>query len=460
MSEQSIQNVPNGAQVSELPVSRKASAAELEFMSDASAAVMLRAPAGGRLILWAVFAFIVAALFWANWAELDEVTSGVGQVIPSSQIQVVQNLEGGIVSELLVHDGDRVKKGQVLLRIDDTRFTSSLREATQKSNALMLQKARLQAEANGSDMVIPKALEQEAPDMVRDEQKLYQAHLQQLENNKKILQAQLRQREQELNEAKAKKKHLQRSLSLLSKELKMTEPLVEAGAISEVDVLRLRRQVNDQRGELDSVRLSIPRLESQLEEARKKAEEVELSFRSKAREALSDVVAELSQTQESNVALEDRVERTEVRSPVRGTVKQVLVTTVGGVVQPGMNLVEIVPLDDSLLVEAKVSPRDIGFIGAGQEAVVKITAYDFSIYGGLKGKVEQISADAIQDEEGKSYYQVRVRTDENHLGSRAHPLPIIPGMQAEVDILTGKKTVMQYLMKPVLKARQHALRER
>ena len=442
------------------PRTPRAGAHELEFMSDASAAMMLRAPVGGRLILWAAFAFFVGAIVWANWAQLDEVTSGIGQVIPSSQIQVVQNLEGGIVSDILVHDGDHVEKGQVLLRIDDTRFTSSLREAKQKGNALRLQRARLQAEANGSDMVVPEALQRDVPDMVRDEQKLYQAHLQQLENNKKILLAQLRQREQELNEAKAKKKHLQRSLSLLSKELKMTEPLVKAGAISEVDVLRLRRQVNDQRGELDSVRLSIPRLQSQLEEARKKAEEVELSFRSKAREELSDVVAELSQMQESNVALKDRVERTEVRSPVRGTVKQVLVTTVGGVVQPGMDLVEIVPLDDSLLVEAKVSPRDIGFIGAGQEAVVKITAYDFSIYGGLKGKVEQISADAIQDKEGKSYYLVRVRTEENHLGLAAHPLPIIPGMQAEVDILTGKKTVMQYLLKPVLKARQRALRER
>ena len=434
---------------------------DLEYMSDATAAVMLRAPRGGRIILWGAFLFIVAGLIWANWAELDEMTTGIGQVIPSSQIQVVQNLEGGIVSEILVHDGDQVEKGQVLLRIDDTRFASSLREARQKYNALRLRRARLEAESEGREMIIPKDLARDEPDMVRDEKSLFEARRKQLINNRKILLSQLRQREQELDEAKAKKKHLQRSLTLLSKELKMTEPLVEAGAISKVDVLRLRRQVNDQRGELDSVRLSIPRLRSQLEEARKKADEVELSFRSKAREELSDVVSQLSQMQESNVALQDRVKRTAVRSPVRGTVKQVLVTTVGGVVQPGMDLVEIVPLDDSLLVEAKISPRDIGFIAAGQDAVVKITAYDFSIYGGLKGKVEQISADAIQDKEGKkSFYLVRVRTDKNHLGSDAHPLRIIPGMQAEVDILTGKKTVMQYLLKPVLRARQKALRER
>lgn len=433
---------------------------DLDYMSDAAAALLLRTPRGGRLILWAAFAFFAVALIWANWAQLDEVTAGVGQVIPSSQVQVVQNLEGGIVSEILVHDGDRVEKGQVLLRIDDTRFASSLREAKQKYNALRLRKARLYAEANAIDMAIPDDLEQAAPDMVGDERKLYTARAEQLANNRKILQAQVRQREQELNEAKAKQKHLQRSLTLLSKELKMTEPLVDAGAISKVDVLRLRRQVNDQQGDLESVRLSIPRLRSQLEEIRKKADEVELSFRAKAREELSDVVSELSQIQESNVALQDRVKRTLVRSPMRGTVKQVLVSTVGGVVQPGMDLVEIVPSDDSLLVEAKVTPRDIGFIGPGQEAVVKITAYDYSIYGGLKGKVEQISADSIQDEEGRSYYLVRVRTERNHLGSEANPLPIISGMQAEVDILTGKKSVLQYLLKPVLKAQQRALRER
>jgi adhesin transport system membrane fusion protein len=433
---------------------------DLDYMSDAAAAVLLRAPRGGRLILWATFAFFVAALAWAYWAQLDEVTAGIGKVIPSSQVQVVQNLEGGIVSEILVHDGDHVEKGQVLLRIDDTRFASSLREAGQKYNALLLRKARLYAEANASDMVVPEGLGEEVPDMVRDERKLYTARADQLANNRKILQAQVRQREQELDEAKAKQKHLGRSLELLSKELKMTEPLVDAGAISKVDVLRLRRQVNDQQGELDAVKLSIPRLQSQLVEVRKKADEVGLSFRAKAREELSDVVSELSQMQESNVALRDRVKRTSVRSPMRGTVKQVLVSTVGGVIQPGMDLVEIVPSDDSLLVEAKVSPRDIGFIGPGQEAVVKITAYDFSIYGGLKGKVEQISADAIQDDEGRSFYLVRVRTEENHLGTSARPLPIIPGMQAEVDILTGKKSVLQYLLKPVLKARQQALRER
>ncbi len=433
---------------------------DLDYMSDAAAAVMLRAPRGGRLILWGAFLFVVVALIWASQAKLDEVTSGVGQVIPSSQIQVVQNLEGGIVAEILVKPGDVVDKGQVLLRIDDTRFSSSLREARQRYYSLLLRKARLEAEAEGHPMQVPKEVTDKAPELVKDEQALLDARRRQLENNRKILEAQLKQRRQELDEARAKKGHLQRSLALLSKELKMTAPLVDAGAISEVDVLRLRRQVNDLRGDLEAVKLSIPRLESLLEEARKKLNDVELTFRARAREELTDVLSELSQLKESSVALQDRVKRTEVRSPVRGTVKQVLVTTVGGVVQPGMDLVEIVPLDDTLLVEAKISPRDIGFIGPGQEAMVKITAYDFSIYGGLKGRVEQISADAIQDEEGRSFYLVRVRTDRNHLGSEDHPLPIIPGMQAEVDILTGKKTVLQYLLKPVLKARQKALRER
>ena len=292
---------------------------DLEFMSDASAAVLLRAPRGGRLILWGGFLFIVAALLWASWAELDEVTSGVGQVIPSSQIQVVQNLEGGIIAEILVKNGDVVEKGQVLIRIDDTRFSSSLREARQRYYSLLLHKARLEAEAEGRDMQIPPEITQKAPELVDDERALFKAHLEQLENNRKILQAQRKQRRQELDEARARRTHLQRSLDLLSRELKMTEPLVEAGAISEVDVLRLRRQVSDLQGELDAVKLSIPCLESLLDEAEKKLEEVELSFRAKAREQLADVLSELSQLQESAVALRDRVKRTEVRSPVRGT---------------------------------------------------------------------------------------------------------------------------------------------
>ncbi len=438
----------------------KAGAEDLDYMSDVAAAMLIKAPRGGRIILWTAFAFFVVAVVWASWAELDEVTSGVGQVIPSSQIQVVQNLEGGIVAELLARSGQIVEKGQVLLRIDDTRFLSSLKEARSRYLSLVLKRARLQAESEGKALVLSQEIATEAPELVQEEQDLYAARRDELRNNQSILAAQVDQRSQELSEAEARQGHFTRSLALLSQELEMTEPLLEAGAISEVDVLRLRRQVNDLSGELDSVRLSMPRLRALLEEARKKAEEVELRFRSDAREQLSEVLAEISQLEQSNVALQDRVKRTSVRSPVRGTVKQILVNTVGGVIQPGMDLVEIVPLDDTLLVEAEISPRDIGFLRPGQDAIVKISAYDFAIFGGLEGKVEQISADAIEDEEGNSFYKVHVRTARNHLGNPDSPLQVISGMQAEVDVLTGKKTVLQYLLKPVLRAKQNALRER
>ncbi|MES9874180.1 MAG: HlyD family type I secretion periplasmic adaptor subunit [Candidatus Sedimenticola sp. 6PFRAG7] len=433
---------------------------DLEFMSDASAAVLIKPPRGGRLILWMAAVFIIAALTWANWAELDEVTTGVGKVIPSSQVQVVQNLEGGIVGALLVKEGQTVDKGQVLLQIDDTRFSSSLRETRLQFLALKAKSARLRSEAEGTEFKVPEEIASEAPEIVAEERSLYKARSSQLENSKSILSEQVAQRDQELRELNAKRSQLRRSLNLVRKELTMTKPLVSAGAISEVEVLRLERQVNELEGDLQSTTLSIPRVRSQLDEAQKKADEVELRFQSEAREQLNEVSAEVSRLQESSVTLKDRVQRTAVRSPVHGTVKQILVSTVGGVIQPGMELVEIVPLEDTLLIEAKISPKDIGFLSPGQKTIVKFTAYDFAIFGGLDGKLEQISPDTIKDENDETYYQVRVRTDRNYLGSEANSLQIISGMQTEVDIVTGKKTVLQYLLKPVLRAKEKALRER
>jgi adhesin transport system membrane fusion protein len=436
---------------------------DLDFMSDLSAAVREQTPGGSRLVLWAVILFFIAAIFWASVAEIDEVTKGEGRVIPSRQVQVIQNLEGGILSEILVKEGDTVEPGQTILRIDDTRFASSFREGRKGYLAIKAKVARLAAEANKLPFNPPKDLAAEAPDLVERERRLFDSRVNALETNLGILQQQEDQRRQELAELKAKRGQLQRSYALVVQELGMTEPLVAEGAVSEVEVLRLKRQVNDLKGDLEATRLAIPRLESSYAEAQRKVEELELEFRNQAREELNDELAELERLEESNVALEDRVERTKVRSPVRGTVKQLMINTVGGVIQPGMDLVEIVPLEDTLLVEAKISPRDIAFLRPGQEAIVKFTAYDFAIYGGLEARLEFISADAITDEQNgreESYYQVRVRTKENHLGSAEDPLPIIPGMTTEVDILTGKKTVLTYLMKPVLRGLQSAMTER
>jgi len=435
--------------------------ADLDFVSDASAAVLLQSPRGGRLILWLLVLFVSAALFWADRAEIDEVTKGMGKVIPSHHVQVVQNLEGGILSELLVKEGDMVEPGQILLQIDATRFTSSLWESQLEALALKAKAARLQAEVTGKPFVVPESMRKEHSALVEQEERLYRARQAELETSRSILQEKVKQAKQELQELKAKKSYLAKSLELVRKELKMTKPLVAAGAVSEVEVLRLKRQVNELEGELSATQLAIPRARSKLAEAEDKIAEVVLKFRNQAHIELTDVNAKLSKLSETRVALEDRVERTAVRSPVKGTIKQIMVNTIGGVIQPGMELVEVVPLEDFLLVEVRIKPRDIAFLRPGQHAVVKLTAYDFSIYGGLEGEVVHISADALTDEKtDESYYLVRVRTKKTYLGDEENPLPVIPGMQAEVDIVTGKKTVLAYLLKPVLKAKANALRER
>lgn len=433
---------------------------DMEFLPDASAAMLEEAPRGGRLILWAVFAFLVAGAIWASRAQLDEITRGMGKVIPSSQLQVVQNLEGGIVSEILANEGDVVSKGQVLLRIDDVRFASSYRENKTRYQAFQAKAARLRAEAEDKPFSVPEDLTEDQPNIVAGERDLYDSRQEQLKTSVGILQDQTRQKEQELTELKSKRAQYYRGYTLAKQELDLSKPLVSQGAVSEVEVLRLERQVNELWGQLQATRLAIPRVESQLAESKRKVEETRLAFFNEARTELNDTLAQLAQLSESNLALEDRVKRTQVRAPLRGEVKRLLVNTVGGVVQPGMDLMEIVPLDDSLMVEARVSPRDIGFLRPGQDAKVKFTAYDFAIYGGLEGKLVLISPDSITDEQGETYYQVRVRTERNYLGTQDKPMPIIPGMQASVDILTGKKTVLEYLLKPLLRARELALRER
>ena len=433
---------------------------DINYMSHTHAVMVQTTPSGARVIIWAMLVFLVIAVIWASFATLDEVTRGSGKVIPSGQIQVIQNLEGGIVSDLLVKEGQVVNKGDTLLRIDNTRFMSSLRENTQSYLSLKAKHARLTAEAEGKPFEAPEDVLAEQPLLVEQERILYESRQKELQTAQEILKQQIAQRRQDIAGFTSKLEQNKRSYELLNKELVMTRPLVKQGVMSEVELLRLERQVNEIQGDISSTEISVVRERAKLEEALKKLEEAEINFRNQARIELTETDAELRRLAETSLALKDRVKRTEVTSPVRGTVKQLFVNTIGGVVQPGMDLVEIVPLEDTLLVEAKIRPADIAFLRPGLKAIVKITAYDFSIYGGLKAKVEQISADTITDEEGDSYYMVRVRTDESALITPRGQLPIIPGMLTEVDILTGKKTVLEYLLKPILRANERAMRER
>lgn len=433
---------------------------DLEYLTDRNAALMLKAPRGGRIILWVIFIFVTAALIWAHYTSLDEVTVGEGKVIPSSQVQQIQNLEGGILKEINAQVGQVVDSGQILMTIENTEALSSLREQQAEFVNLQARAIRLQAESYGLEPVFDDTIRQESSSVVQRELDLYRNRLDSLRTNQVSFQQQIEQKKQEIVELQAKLDNLKKSYAFSKEELTLTRPAFEQGAVSRVELLQLERQVNQLKGDLDATQLAIPRANSALKEAQSKLQESEATFRADAQEELTSVRAKLDQLTEASVSLEDKVSRTQVRSPVKGIVKQLQINTVGGVIKPGMNLMEIVPIEDSLLIEAKVRPENIGFIQPGFKAMVKLSAYDFAIFGGLPGVVENISADTILDEEGNSFYLVRVKTDKNHLGTEASPLPIIPGMQATVDIITGKKTLLDYLLKPILKAQQNALRER
>jgi membrane fusion protein, adhesin transport system len=431
---------------------------DVDFDANADWAIAEQTPRGARVIVWVSAVSVLVLLLWSSFAALNEVTRGEGKVIPSRQIQILQSLDGGIISEILVREGQTVKSGDLLLRVDPTRMVSSLRENQSQSLSLLAKAARLRALAEGSRFIPPAEVVREAPEIVEAERALYESRRAELDASIGVARQQSTQRSQELISIRARREQAAQSFTLTARELEMTRPLVKTGAVSDVELLRLERDVARYRGERDSAISDIPRLEAAVAEANRKIQEIDLTFRNIARSELSEVSAKLSALSEGSAALEDRVKQTEIRSPVNGTVKQLKVNTVGGVVQPGKDLIELVPSDDALLLEAKVLPRDIAFLRPGQKALVKFTAYDFAIYGGLEATLEQISADSVVDEKGNAYFVVRVRTLSNTIGAQS--FPIIPGMVAEVDILTGKKTVLAYLLKPILRAQARAMTER
>lgn len=429
------------------------------FEADADTVMSLQATQRAQRIVRTAGALVVMLLIWAALAKVDEVTKGEAKVIPSRQLQVIQSLDGGVVSEILVREGQEVEAGQLLLKIDETRATSGVRESAAQALALRAKVARLRALAEGSPFQLPaaEAGDTEGQRILDEERRLYEARVSELRALLAINDQQLAQREQELSEMRARRTAAERALDLSQQELTKTRPLLATGAVSEVDVLRLEREVSKARGDMEQAGAQIARVQAAIGEARRKIQETELSFRNEARRDLADALGRLNALNEGAVALADRVDKAQVKSPVRGRVQRLLANTVGGVVQPGKDIVEVVPLDDTLVLEARIAPKDIGFIHPGQNAVVKFTAYDFSIYGGMEAKVENISPDTVTDERGNAYYVVRVRTTRATFSEK---LPIIPGMTAEVDVLTGRKSVLSYLLKPVLKARDYALRER
>lgn len=434
-----------------------ATAGIASFEREADALISRQRTRGAQKIVRAAALAVALLLAWAALAPIDEVTRGDARVIPSRQLQVVQSLDGGVVAEILVREGQLVEAGQLLLRVDETRAGAGVRESAAQGFALRARAARLRALAEGTAFTAPVARDDDERRAALDERRLYESRASELATSLAINRQQLAQKQQELSETQSKRLTAQRALELTQQELAQTRPLLATGAVSQVDVLRLERDVARYRGDADQAVAQIARAQAAIGEAQRKIQETELAFRNDARKELADTMAKLNALNEGAVALADKVEKAQVKSPVRGRVQRLLANTVGGVVQPGKDIVEIVPLDDTLVLEARIAPKDIAFIHPGQSALVKFSAYDFSIYGGLDAKVENISPDSVVDERGNAYYLVRVRTLKAGFGEK---MPIIPGMTAEVEVLTGRKSVLSYLLKPVLKVQQRALSER
>ena len=419
----------------------------------------------GHILLGVILAVVIVFLIWSYYAVLDQITRGEGKVVPSSQTQVIQSLDGGTLAEMNVREGDIVDKDQILVVVENSTAKYSLSELKQRFYIATAAIARLQAEINGEDdpdkIKFPKEVLTDAPEKVEQEKSQFMIRQSQLSSQQSTLRDQLNQREQEIQEIGTKISTSRSSLGFATQQVDILEPLVKAGAASRVDLLKARQEVQNYQSEVSNAQASLPRARSALQEAQSKMKESVATFKAEAAQELAKQQADLSTVTESMNEAQAKVGRTELRSPVKGTVKEIKTRTIGGVIQPAADIMEIVPIEENLLIEAQIRPQDRGFIAPNQPAKVKITAYDYSIYGGLDAQVEQISADAIENEKKELFFRVRLRTDRNFLlGKQGEQLPIIPGMTATVDILTGKKTVLEYLLKPILKARQTALTER
>lgn len=431
---------------------------ERTFANDVDAALDRQGMTSTWPFLLAVTAGLAALALWSHFAILDEVTRGDGRVIPSSQLQIVQPLEGGLVAAISVKEGQRVEAGTPLVRIDDVGFSASLGELQQKRSALLARKLRLEAE-----------MQRRQPDfsgasldavLVAAEQALFQARAAALDEEVAVARQQLTQRQLERTEINTRLSETKATSTFALRELELARDLKRRGAYSEMELLRLEKAYRAELRDIAVLQATLPRTEAAIAEAQAKIQAAVLGFVSRASEALAECNASLAVTEESLRAAQDRVRRTVLRAPVNGIVNKLSVSTIGAVVKPGESIVEIVPLEDTLLVEARVRPQDVAFIRPGQPASIKVTAYTYTVYGDLPGVVERIGADTVPDEKGNPYYRVILRTQRTHLGADRNALPIMPGMVVTADIQTGRKSVLAYLIAPIQVARHEALRER
>ena len=449
---------------------------DVKYASDVDAAYSRRPKFGARFLSVFIFIFFGVLLAWSAFAEIDEVTHSEGSVVGSRKTQSISNLEGGILRSMLVREGQEVSKGDVIAQLDNEMAASAYRDAVNRTMDDSIALIRLEAELKGIKPSFPTDLKAWARELLgrdpepealaglqqkmRDQQTAYETRLAKYKADEAVLEAQIAQRQKDVQEQKAHRDQLSGSLSLASQQRDAAQGLLSRRNFSRIEFLNLEQKVVELRGQLDMLNASIPRAEASAAEAQHRIASHKAEYESGITEEINKRRAEQASLRETLSAGSDRVTRTDVRSPVRGIVKQIYVNTIGGTVKPGEPILDITPLDDTLLVEARVKPQDVAFLRPGQDVMVKITAYDFSIYGGLDGKLEQISADTIEDKRGEFYYLVKVRTKKTALVYHNEVLPIIPGMMVQADILIGKKTVLQYMLKPILKAKQNALTER
>ena len=433
---------------------------DLEYMNSLSAAVIYNRP---KKLHWVLIAFLITItlfIIWASIAKIDEIARGSGKVVPNGQNQIIQNLEGGIVSEILVKEGESVEKDQILIKISNEKSNSTVASNELKALYLQAQIKRLESELKREVFTFENSDNEQLNDFLNNENELYLTNKKQLESKVSILKEQIKQKENESKDARQTIEHLRFSVNAISKEVEMTKPMVDRGIRSQVDFLELQREQSDAKQKLQSVMLSIPKIESEILEINKKIDETYQMNDSQTREKLNETVSALKDLEANATASTDQVLRTIVKSPSNGIVQKLHINTIGGAIKPAQDLIEIVPTDYNLIVEVKILPKDIAFIYHGQKAIVKFSAYDFSIYGGLDGHVINISPDTITEKDDKTYYLVRIETEKNYIGEKDKSMKIIPGMVADVDIITGKKSILDYILKPILKTKQYTFTER
>lgn len=428
-----------------------------DWVLEAEWSRIMQTPVKAKGLLYLVSIVLFLLVVWSYFAEIDEVAKGDGKVIPSQQLQVLQSYDGGIVQDILVTEGQTVKKGQVLLRVDPTRFLSSLEENTTQFAALAAKVQRLSALTQDKALRFNEELQDAAPSIVENERKLYNSNLAELDEVAAGSDSRVVQRRQDVEEERANLSQYQNVLSLTKKELSVTKPLLASGAVSEIEILRLDREVVELEGNISRSKVAIERGLNAIEEEIIRKEESRLKLINRWNQELTDATGEMATLQQSQTSLEDVVSQADIKSPINGTVQRLLINTIGGVITPGSAVVELIPQDDQLIVEAKVSPKDIAFIRQGQPAILKFSAYDFTIYGGMAAEVQHISADAITNDKDETYYLVRLETKRSIADES---LAILPGMIVQVDILTGKKTVLNYILSPLFNVTASALRER